>query len=381
MESLLDQISQIAKKINLYETLQQKISDSFLAIKDLIYLNGMREIVKNNILEEFLFKKILPISLNGLRIIGVDGGLINKSYNSIDLILLRGVACIFEYKGEKPQVEYITSQFPIPEIKTSFSPFSRVESEIYGSLERIKCELDIAIKAIEKKRPDLLLLDGSILPVPSDKPSQNSILYKIYKKVVNKYEELYECCLEKQILLAGCIKDTRSRRFMNLFLKLIPQFINKYPKFRKILELDYRQVLNSIKDSDFLFRVMKEGERTSSLSFSDDINMHPILKDIDDKFSKHLNLFYLKNVARDLPIRVEYLNINCKPISTIDKIARSILSISNYYQDYGFPVPLIEADARAKLSEYDLEVIYNILNQNTLYPSSLLKLRRNRGPI
>ena len=284
MESLLDQISQIAKKINSYEALQQEFSNTFLKIKDEIYLNGMRIIVKDDVLEDFLFKKIDSIPLNGLRIVGVDGGLINKSFNSIDLILLRGVACIFEYFGDKPQVEYITSQFPIPEIKTSFLPFSRAESDIYGSLERMKCEIDVALKAINKKKPDLLLLDGSILPISSDKPSQNSVLHKIYEKVIQSYEELYERCIEKQILLAGCIKDTRSRRFMSVFLKLIPHFIKKYPEFQKVLEMDYRHVLNNIRDSDFLYRVMKEGERTSIMTFTDNVLTHPILKDINRKF-------------------------------------------------------------------------------------------------
>ncbi|MHA1785603.1 MAG: DNA double-strand break repair nuclease NurA [Candidatus Helarchaeota archaeon] len=381
MESLLDQISLIAQKINSYETLQQRFSKLFLEAKDQIYLNGLKEIVKQDVLEDFLFTKIESLPLNGLTIVGVDGGLINKSFNSIDLILLRGVACIFDYIDDKPNVEYITSQFPIPEIKTNFLPLSRIESETYGSLERMKCEIDIALKAVKKKRADLLLLDGSIIPVPSDKPSPNSVLYKNYEMVINKYEELYEYCLENQILLAGCIKDTRSRRFISILLKLIPHLIQKHVEFRRILELDYRQILSMMRDTDFLFRIMKEGERTTSITLAENPNSHPILKDIDDRFCKKLQVFYLKNVIGDLPIRIEFLNANCKPLPTIDKIARTILSISNYYHEYGFPVPLIEADARAKLSEFDLEMVYNILNQSTLYPSSLFRLRRNRGPI
>ena len=381
MESLLDQITKIAKKINGYEDSQKKFCDIFQLVKDKVYFNGLKKIVENDVIEDNFFAKVEPLSLNGLRIIGVDGGLINKSFTSIDLILLRGVACIFDYQDDKPLVEYITSQFPIPEIKTNFIPLSRTESDIYGSLERIQCELDVALKAMKKRKPDLLLLDGSIIPFPSDKPSPNSKLFPNYQKILKKHEELYQHCLDNQILLAGCIKDTRSRRFMNIFIKLLPHLIEEYPELRSILKLDFRSILNNIRDTDFLYRIMKQGERTAVLTFSETPTSHFILKDIDKKYHERFQTFYIKNVNRDLPIRVEFLNLNCSPLSTADKIARSVLSLSHYYDDYGFPVPLIEADARAKLNEHDLEMIYNILNQNTFYPSSLLRLRRNRRGI
>ena len=381
MESLLDQITKIAKKINVYEDSQKKFCDIFQQVKDRIYFNGLKKIVINDVIEDDFFVKVEPLSLNGLRIIGVDGGLINKSFTSIDLILLRGVACIFNYQGDKPLVEYVMSQFPIPEIKTNFTPLSRAESEIYGSLERMQCELNVALKSMKKSKPDLLLLDGSIIPLPSDKPSPSSKLYKNYENVIKKYEELYDYCLDNQVLLAGCIKDTRSRRFMNIFIKLLPHLIEEYPELRSILKLDFRSILDNIRDTDFLYRIMKKGERTAILTFTESPNSHLILKDIDKKFHEKFQTFYLKSVNGDLPIRVEFLNLNCNPLSTADKIARSVLSMSNYYEDYGFPVPLIEADARAKLSEHDLDVVYNILNQNTFYPSSLLRLRRNRRGI
>jgi len=50
------------------------------------------------------------------------------------------------------------------------------------------------------------------------------------------------------------------------------------------------------------------------------------------------------------------------------------------HREYGIPSVLIEADARAKIHDYDLDLIYAQLVEKVGHTPSLLRLRRERRP-
>jgi hypothetical protein len=86
-------------------------------------------------------------------------------------------------------------------------------------------------------------------------------------------------------------------------------------------------------------------------------------------------------VDYDQPTRIEFLNPeHAEPLKTADKISSVLYPLSSHHRRYGIPSVLIEADARAKIHDYDLEFIYSQLLDKIGQTSSLLRLRRDRRP-
>ena len=63
-------------------------------------------------------------------------------------------------------------------------------------------EIRSTIEAIEKFKPDLALLDGSIIPHYIPRPD-NPILMEYYTNLIETYKSLFELTTKKKIILAG----------------------------------------------------------------------------------------------------------------------------------------------------------------------------------
>ncbi|MEM5855697.1 MAG: hypothetical protein QW472_05285, partial [Candidatus Aenigmatarchaeota archaeon] len=59
---------------------------------------------------------------------------------------------------------YYPEPLPSPIPNVIFDPFSELEFELNSNMQRQMIEVEIATEAIKKFKPDLLLLDGSIVP-------------------------------------------------------------------------------------------------------------------------------------------------------------------------------------------------------------------------
>ncbi|MHA1404119.1 MAG: DNA double-strand break repair nuclease NurA [Candidatus Helarchaeota archaeon] len=379
----LENILDLAQKISNYEKRKLKFVSSLDFLRDLD-LSFLSPIVHDELGETVLVHKVNPTNLTGLTVAGVDGGLISKSLHNFDLVLTRAVACIFHFQKNRPVVQYITSESPRPLLHYNFKPYSRTETDLFATLERIKCEIKLAQSIFNNATPEAILLDGSILPLPSDRPSSlnNPQLYRKYETLIKEFESLYDLCLTHKTILAGCIKDTRSSRLVKFLGKIIPNLFhhkdNLNVDLNKIFELDYRKVIELLRDTDFLSTFLEVGERTAVMNYFE--NKAPIYKDLDPYFADRLKLFYLKTVEYDIPMRVEVLTLNSTPLKTIRKISSILYPLSSYHSKYGVPTVLIEADARAKLNENDLELIYDMLYDSVPGSIKLLKLRRYRRP-
>ncbi len=379
MSEIIQNIQSIAQKIHKIESEKDKFASIFSDLKYEFDFKLISSLISKDISEDKLVYKVLPTNLSGLSVVGIDGGIIAKNFYNFDLIATRAVACIFEFHKDKPYVTYFPEKSPTPNLIPNITPLNQNESEIFISLERLKKELDLAISMTNKsKRPNLIVLDGSILPLPSDKPHSSSKIFIEYQKIIEKYQKLFENCIEKNILLAGCIKDSRSRRFASLLGRIIPKLIDYYPRLNLILDLDYRGMITQIYDCELLYRILEVNERTCIMSYSDAPENHNILKDFDKKMVEKFKIFYLKSVPFDFPMRIEFLTLNSSPISTANKISAALLPLACHHVEFAVPSILIEADARAKLMETDMDILYNILEQNI--GLSYLKLRRNRRP-
>lgn len=309
------------------------------------------EIIVNEALEKNIVNKVEGKKIEG-KIAAVDGGLLAQEMHGVDLIIARGAAAIFNYENSKlKNSEYYPDPFPKPEYTVEIG-LDEHEINAFRSLYRLGVELNTAINTIEQFNPDVLMLDGALVPLTSDRPQEGSEVFAKYREVILKYKKLYALCEEKNCLLLGIIKDSRGRRFMDSIRGLTPM---------------------RSADTVFLNHLLKEKERSFVLRMSNEPKKHLILRDLDE-WSGKLNLFYLKSVEGDRPMRIEFLNNT----ANFDEIASLVYSLSAINQSYAYPAVLIEADLRAMLDPKEMERMQKTLQM--LSSNDILPLRRNSRP-
>jgi hypothetical protein len=309
-------------------------------------------------LENELHRPVKAVPVEG-RVAAVDGGIVGEELHGFDFLLMRTVGAIFDYRGSKPVAHsYHPSAVPRMEYDIR-SGLDAHEVMWHKSLFRLKGELSCAREIISQHKPAYLLLDGSIAPLLSDKPSEDSEMHPLYLEVVEAYRELYQAAWKGNCALCGVIKDSRSKRF----IEIIGKHSQNEPG------------LLHTTDTNFLYFLLEAGERTCAFSYSGAPARHQILKDLGDWSGKILS-FYLKPVKDDRPLRVEFLSGQ----KSFDEIASFIHSLSSSHKAYAYPAALIEADMRAALSPDEFDYAYGRLFSKLGGSPSLLKLRRNMRP-
>jgi len=366
MEDFNTKLNEIIEKINFLETRRMKFGRFLRKINDDFKIGPNEEVadakIINSISQDFPEK---------ISILGVDGGIIKHSYHGLDLVLMRSVSVNFIYKsGMLDSVNYYPSPNPIPTPKILSEPFSDIELNSCYNFERQIMEIDGAIKSIEKLRPNLVLLDGSILPTYVAKP-ENQDLKSYYTRLINKYKELFELVKSKEIMVAGVIEDSRGTKFCDIIKRRIMS------KMGSDLSSELKKILEKTKDSNLLFYTLKKGERTCIFNYSTNPEIHPILKEFED-MSRNFFTFYIKTVDFDRPVRVDFICFS-NPIDFAEKIS-SVLLKTSAHAGYGIPSVLIEADQRAKLSEIDIDMFYSTLISKLGNLSSLFRMRREMRP-
>jgi hypothetical protein len=382
VNKLDEAVNNIATEIKRLEDNKAQLGEILKEAKSSIDLSLLNRQMTNDILEEKFYYEVKPTDLAGLRVAGIDGGIVARSYQNIDLILTRAVAAIFTYGSNgKLEVGYFPEETPLPKMISSLQPSPILDFELRKTIERITCEIQLAIELQDYAKVDLIILDGSIAPQLSDRPPTYSTLTHRYEKVVELYEELYKRCIESGTLLVGAVEDSRSIRYMQIIGRLIPHLVGKVPSLKKILDLDYRRVIQQTRDTEFLQRVLDPGERTPVFRYAEFPLDNAVFNDFRDKVWANLvNVFYLRTVEYDRPIRVEYLATESNQLLTAKKISSVVLPLSYHNAEYGMPSVLIEADARAHLLDGDIEIIYEQLVRKTGDSLILSKLRRERRP-
>ena len=333
MEMLLPRVKEIAEKV------VQKEKDSRAVAEKLRKNSG-------------LFQKIRLDDNNDFKVVGVDGGIVKKTLHGFDLVLARAVAVCFHCNKDRvSRVEYFPSRIPNPHAFI-FDNLQETDFTYSASTIRQTTEIGTAIESVEKFRPSLLLLDGSIVPHYADKPGKDSQVYKDYENLIGLYKNLYKACEKNNTLLACVVEDSRGTRFC----ETVKAFLPKDPCLR---------------DTSLLFWMLKKGERTKTFPYSENPKGHHVLVDFE---GYKINSFYIKTADMDRPIRIDFLG------NDADRIASVVFSLSARHSSYGIPSVLIEADHAAKLSEEDAENFYNHIVSHTGILPSVFKLRRDTRP-
>ena len=315
--------------------------------------------------DETVILKMKKATPKGI-IAGVDSGFVSKKLSFLDLVLVRSVGAIFHYEnGVLAKADYYPNAFSFPEPLLLKSGLEKDEEQQSVSLARLNAEVGTSIGVIEKYKPNYIFVDGSIVPQYQDKPRKDSKINDDYNSVISLFEKFYETAEKNNCTIISCIEDSRGTRFKQMLQEeILPK--TSFPQ----------DLLNDSFDSALLDYLLMKGERTFCFTYTKKTEAHAILKDIKEKWSKNINVFYLKASDFDKPLRVEFIaSGNLK--EKADEIAGVVYALSSLHKEYSYPSVLIEADLRAGLNEQDISVVYDKLIDK-LGPK--IKMRRNSRP-
>ncbi|MFX1367005.1 MAG: DNA double-strand break repair nuclease NurA [Promethearchaeota archaeon] len=382
MDKNLDTVlAMLVEEIEKIESTRKQFGLVFSELKDTIDL-AKYPAVAANLAETRFSKRIEPTSLSGLRIAGVDGGLVRKRFRSMDLVLTRGIAVVFSFgPKEGPHVDFFPKAFPEPTIRPVMLTLPGPELDQLASLERVAAELRVTIKVLEEFQTDLILVDGSLFYHPRDRPQNGSVVYEKFQEVTALYRQLYTRAQKKDTTLVGIVKDSRSTRIVNILGDILPHILRNPSAFEKMQGVDYRWLLRISRDCDLLDTFLEEGERSFAFRYSSELlqNSNSLSDDIST-WASSIWVTYLRAAADDLPVRIEILAGNDNPIEQIDKALSVILPLSWQHPEYGIPTPILEADARAKISMNETQLVTDRLMALSGLTYSTLEKRRSRNP-
>jgi hypothetical protein len=306
------------------------------------------------------FKKVKEVPLEG-KIAGVDGGVVSRNLHGMDLLIVRAVSAIFDFKRDKLDgVTYNPSAFPDPEVHYYVKNLESQDFGVWKSLKRLRCELTTALKTHNKFKPDYVILDGSVAPQQADKPNSKSEVFGEYLDVVKLFEEVYS-----KDNIFGVVEDSKGAGF----IKRVINHEKLTPEEKKILE-------HSV-DTNFLDYVLDIGERTFIFNYSEKAKDHPVLMDLPS--ADKIRCFYLKITKFDRPLRVEFVSQGADE-KKADELASLVFKLSSHHQEYAYPAVLTEADLQAHLTHKEMDDLYYSLCCHIGEVSSLQQKRRDIRP-
>ena len=217
--------------------------------------------------------------------------------------------------------------------------------------------------AVKKFKPDILIRDGSIVLHPSSIPLESSEVYKDYLKVTELFKLLYSECSKNDVLLAGAIEDSKGKRYCGYLLKnIIEKLLDSGDEETKKTVAQNYKILENTNDTLFLYYFLKTGERVEPMTYN--------FKE------EKIYTVYIKSVDYDRPLRIDFFSDKEKLNQNTKNITEIIYKISKHNRNYSYPSVLVEADARAKLTEVEIEHFKSALAEKLGNNPTLLELRR-----
>jgi hypothetical protein len=376
-------LSLLVEEIERVEDTRQRFGNVMQELKLELDIGKYPALAANYVERQFI-TKITPSRLEGLKIAGIDGGLIRRRFQSMDLLLIRGIAVIFGFTVDSgPQVEFYPDAFPDPKAKLIMLSMSGPELDQLASLERIAEELRVTISALDHFHIDIILMDGSLFYHPRDRPPAGTVADEKFQEVLALYRQLYNKVSRKQTMLAGIVKDSRATRLVNTLGEIFPHILRNPTVFEKMQGIDYRWLLKISRDCDLLDTFLEEGERTSAFRYASELtqNSNSLHTDLSS-WASSIWVTYLKTARNDLPLRIEIMvkSDGEEGIEQMNRTLSAILPVSYQHSEYGLPSPIVEADARAKISNNEARLVIDRLMALSGLTYTTLEKRRSRNP-
>jgi hypothetical protein len=302
-----------------------------------------------------------------LKTAGVDSGFVSKQLNFANITIIKECGVFFDYQeGQLKDYKYFPKIYNLPKPYLSSSSLELEEIMWNTSISRLEKELDVATLILGQTSPQLLLLDGSIIPQYINKPTKDCPQKKKYKNLISKFQSLYKQAKDKKIFLAGCIEDCRANRFFSILKDEI--FADQ--------NLDFE-----LFDSFVVFSLLEKNQRTGIFKYSKDPKSHPILSDFPEEIRDNLYCCYLKLSDNDYPLRLEfvyYKDFNLSLKEYTDTLVKMIANLSSFNPKYTYPSVLIEADIRSRLTIQEIDLITNKILEKTRSYGFRLPRRESR---
>ncbi len=359
----MQDFDQLVGRLKRIEEVKEIVGKEIRKINQSFSIGPNDEIPEEKILRNISGKE------NNINVVAVDGGIVKASLHGLDLLAYRAVGVNFVYSnGVIKKIDYYPSSSPDPDRRTIIEALSEIDlAYCYNLIRQIK-EIEVAIESLKKFKPEMILLDGSVIPHYITKP-ENDFAKEFYKRLLERYKEFFE--LSKDTIVAGVVEDSRGNKFCDILIRRV------FPVLQDILPKDATDIISKSRDSNLLHYVLKKSERTCIFNYTADPEHHPIIKEFGKMAGKFMS-FYVRTVEFDRPIRVDFV-ADENSIEVADKISRFLINTSGH-AGYGIPAILIEADQRAKLTQEDLENFYYDLINKTGNISIIFKLRRENRP-
>jgi hypothetical protein len=319
--------------------------------------------------EDPFIKRIPEIELNEA-IAGVDSGFVSKRLQALDIMFLRAVGVVFEFKKNLlTKTSYLPNFFSFPEPIVFSNSLENDEFNCNKSLLRLKSEINTALQLIESFAPSVLFLDGSLIPQHADKPRKGSKVNKNYKETIKLFEELFKKASEANCVLIGAVEDSRGSRWREIIQKQVLLEKKLFDSF----------LLDECLDTSILNYLLSKGERSFAFPYTSSVKQHPILADFKEKWSEKIFVSYLKAAEFDRPLRIEFFSFNENPSKQADFASAVTFKLSSMHKSYAYPSVLIEADLRARLKPEEIETVFDKIVDRLGKGSNLL-LRREKRP-
>src|SRR3989344_3602755 len=108
----------------------------------------------------------------------------------------------------------------------------------------------------------------------------------------------------------------------------------------------------------------------------EELELETALKAVYKFKEEKIYTVYIKSVDYDRPLRIDFFSDKEKLNKNTKNITEIIYKISKHNRNYSYPSVLVEADARAKLTEVEIEHFKSALAEKLGNNPTLLELRR-----
>lgn len=329
----------------------QKLSIAELMSKAAEIIENSRAIVEKaspQIRAGFV-KQAHPGMPEKLRVIGIDGGMVKRSYAFFDVLLLRSVGVEFSFVGDRlADITYHPSSYVEPKAVL----LEKAEDDLALSSSLLR-ELEEKHRMLECARcePDILMCHGSL--IPHNLQIMNADGPDVFKELVDVMKRLFGV---NRSIVCGVVEDSRGRIFGEHVRSKVP-------------DVD----LPRMPDAYILLHILNAGERTICMDYTCDPKMRKLFSSYGIEIEK-VNVFYLKAGKLDIPLRVEFVADENKREDIASFLSSVLLSLVTS-SSYSLPSVLIEADMRARIKEDEAGLLLS--NFESLW----VKRRRDRRPV
>ena len=390
---LLNDINNIAQELIQVELLKDRFSNVILKNLDDLDISEFISSPRYSIKEISIKKSVEASNIRGLNVVSVDGSSVIKKFMNVDFSFLKAIAVkYYFYENHSARIEYFPDISGFNNYSVQGNYINREENVVESkiSMEMNLMEINLLNELIKKDGDlDLIIIDGSIVPMPINYIFSNDYeLSKKYNQLLKEYNKLYLNCKEKGVILIGSIKDTRTASLSNQLRDSIQMLRPSHTNLSDFININYRQVFEYFSDLDLFSRLLEKSERSCIFSCKHEIEKirdTGIKKEIANHIPVDFYAFYLKTANFDTPCRIEFFMDESESIENSSKradlISSIILPLATLNDNYGLPIPQIEAHKRAVFRPEEVNLLFNNLRRTlSKHGFLLMEKRRNRRP-